>query len=275
MGKICKPCFHQGLTDVLSRAGLSRKSKVQAPFGSNATNLDTELPAVLSPDSSMTLNTGILDDLGLDLGQVLVQDGPTSSISDTRRYSFPPEADGIATESALDPTIGPSAQDSTKSMNDFEDEDAFFADFDVFTQTLSDQSLSQTQPTLNASGQAAAFLRSHTPDAQTYRAHSNHYVYDSPLPWVANWGGQNLPQPEPPKTKCVSLAPDVVESLLRDYFKFVNPTFPVVSELDVYCLTHPEKLQARENVAPMSLALFNAIMFAASAVRLPIGQPSE
>jgi hypothetical protein len=275
VGEFCESSLFKGLTDILSRAGLSRKSKVQGPFGSHAINLETELPPLLSPDSSVTPNTGLLNDPDLDLAHVLVQDGPPSSISDTMRYFFPPETAGVATKSALDPTIGPCAQDSTRSMNDFEDEDAFFADFDVFTQTLSDQSLSQTQPTLNSSGQPPALPRLHTLEAQSCRAHSKHYADASPLPWVANWGGQTLSQPAPPKTMYTLLAPKVIESLLRDYFQFVNPTFPVVSEWDVYHLTHPEEIQARESIPLMSLALFNAIMFAASAVRLLMGQPAK
>jgi hypothetical protein len=88
----------------------------------------------------------------------------------------------------------------------------------------------------------------------------------SPLPWVANWTRRHSDESAPSKVMDTALAPETVESLLRDYFQFVNPSFPVVSEWDVYRLTHPEENHGGERVLPMSLALFTAIMFAASAV---------
>ncbi len=244
-----------------------RKSKVQASSGRDAIDLDKEPLPLLSPDNSTIPSTGLLDDFDLGLTDFLVQDGPPSYISDTTKHSFLPEPVDEATRSTLDRTAGLCAQESIRSMLDFEDEDALFTEF-MFPQTLPDQSLSQLQPTLNSSDRLTALHNSYASEPQAYHTNSKYYNCASPLAWVADWCGTPILQPAPPKPICTSLTPKVVESLLRDYFQFVNPLFPVVSEWDVYHLTHPQQLQARECPAKMSLALFNAIMFAASAVRL-------
>ena len=256
------------------RAGLSRKSKVQAPSGRDATDLDRELPPLLSPDDSVLPSTSFLDDLDLGLTDFLVQDGPTSYTSDTTRHSFLPDIIDGATRSPSDHTAGPCNQVPTISTNEFEDEEALFADL-VFPQTLSDQILPHIQPTLNSCDQLNARPSTLAPGPRPCRTNSKQYGCASLLPWVAEWCGQPISQPPPPKPTCTSLTPKVVESLLRDYFQYVNPMFPVVSEREVYHLTHPEELQAGDEITPMSLALFNAIMFAASAVRLLARQVCE
>jgi hypothetical protein len=57
-----------------------------------------------------------------------------------------------------------------------------------------------------------------------------------------------------------------VEHLLRLYFQYLNPLFPVLKERDIYYLIHPEAQSDGVQPKPISLALFNAIMFAASSV---------
>lgn len=262
-------CINVSLTRFLP-AGLLRKSKVQAPFGRDAIDLDTELPPLLSPDHTVIPSTRFLDDLDLGLTDFLVQDGPTSYTSDTTRHSFLPEIVDGATRSPSDRIAGLYNQEPTRSVIDFEDEDALFADFG-FPQTLADQSSSQKQPTLNSSVHQPASPSSHVLEPQSFPK-SKHYSCASPLPWVAEWCGQPTSQPAPPQPIYTSLTPKVFESLLRDYFQFVNPMFPVVSEREVYHLIHPEAHQARERLPKMSLALFNAIMFATSAVRFLIRQ---
>ena len=234
---------------------------------SNAIALDADLPPLLSPNSSATQDLSSLNVFELDPAHVLAPEGAPSSISDTVTRSVPLEAIGGATVSILESAIGAYTQDSLPFVHSPQDEDTIFADFEAFTQNLSDQSLSPGLPSMDSGSQPTTTTMLSTPEL--YLTHSNEgsHPCTSPMPWVANWTGRHFDESATSKFVDTLLAPETVDSLLRDYFQFVNPTFPVVSEWDVYRLTHPEEIHGGERVPPMSLVLFNAIMFAASAVR--------
>lgn len=202
---------------------------------------------LLSPDSPTASDFNSLDAAELNSTQILVQDGSLSSQSDAmshRGHPFPGDASDGARSSSLDFGLNPCVQVPSEFIHDFLEEDTFLADFEEFTGV----------PNLYA------------PEVLSFNAPSKLRTYTSPLPWVANWCEHEPDQHALSKSTNISLAPEIVESLLRDYFQFANPTFPIVSEWDVYRLTHPEEIEEGEQIPPMSLALFNAIMFAGSAV---------
>lgn len=96
---------------------------------------------------------------------------------------------------------------------------------------------------------------------------------DFSIPWISPCCKESLQGPhygELIDCQALSLPPEgVVQSLIRLYFVYVHPTFPVISERNTYCLMHPMAISVfEEQVEPMSLALLNAILFSASAVRL-------
>lgn len=234
------------LSDFCPRARHLQKTNGQLPSLKNdVVSLDTELLPLLSPDSPITSDFNSLDAAELNSAQILVEDGPLSSHSDVMSH-FPGDASDGARSSSLDFGLNPCVQISTEFIDDFLEEDTFLADFEEFTRV----------PNLYA------------PEILSFNAPSTLRTYTSPLPWVVNWCEHEPDQYALSKSTNLSLAPEIVESLLRDYFQFANPTFPIVSEWDVYRLTHPEEIEEGEQIPPMSLALFNAIMFAGSAVRL-------
>lgn len=262
-------------TDVPSCGRLPSKANDRnPPHKINDSNLNTELPPLVSPESPMTPDFDSLDVADLDSAQVCAQDLIPSAPSGTMTYPLP-EAVDDTTATILDPSISPDTLDFTNSMHDFQDEDAFFAEFEAFTHTTSSQSLPAIQRTGDFEVQLSAGLTLHTPESQSHHANSKQIEYASSLPWVASWWGPELDELATLKSVDNSLTPETANSLLRDFFQYVNPTFPVVSEWDVYLLTHPEEIQAGERIPPMSLALFNAIMFAGCAVRLVSDQLVE
>ena len=285
-------------TDLLRHARLTKKTNTRGPNveilarrsqerdrfltnerrPSNAMDSDTELPPLLSSDSSVTQNASSMDFVtDLNTAHIFARDGPLSSISDTMSFSCPPEAISGATRSDLESTMGPYIQDVNETSQAFLDQDTFFTNFETFTENLCDEGLSLREPTVGYGGQPTTVSQPQSSEISIKR--SNDCGCAPPLPWIANWCVHHLDQPVPSKimdTEALSsLAPETVESLLRDYFQFVNPSFPVVSEWDVYRLNHPEELDERERVPPMSLALFNAVMFAASAVRWSMNQRAK
>lgn len=62
---------------------------------------------------------------------------------------------------------------------------------------------------------------------------------------------------------------ETIELLVEYYFKYFHLcSFPVMSEWDVYQLMHPKNMSEDQPTRLMSLALLNALMFTASAVRI-------
>ncbi|OGM50523.1 hypothetical protein ABOM_000960 [Aspergillus bombycis] len=59
------------------------------------------------------------------------------------------------------------------------------------------------------------------------------------------------------------LGDETTNLLLERYFSYVHPHFPVISERDIYLLFHPTEATNSQQLLPMSLAKFNAIMSAA------------
>jgi hypothetical protein len=89
-------------------------------------------------------------------------------------------------------------------------------------------------------------------------------------PWVQTWPIQDLDDKswsDIVSNKALS-RPEwtIIEHLLRLYFQHLNPLLPVVKEQDLYYLIHPDTQNDGVLTKPISLALFNAIMFAASSV---------
>lgn len=89
-------------------------------------------------------------------------------------------------------------------------------------------------------------------------------------PWVQTWPVQDLDDKswsDIISSKALS-RPEwtTVEHLLRLYFQYLNPLLPVLKERDLYYLIHPDTQNDGVQTKPISLALFNAIMFAASSV---------
>ncbi|KAK5056230.1 hypothetical protein LTR84_012783 [Exophiala bonariae] len=209
---------------------------------SDVSSLDADLPPLLSPDSSIASEFNSLDTTESNPTQDLVQNGLQPSISEAGNRTFPGDASGTDTI-PLDLTINPSDDTFLEALHDFPGEDNFLVDFEAFTQL----------PSL------------YVPDVHSHNATPANRTYTSPLSWVANWCEHDNGQHARLKPTNISLAPETIESLLRDYFQFANPSFPVVSEWDLYRLTHPNDIEGGEQIPPMSLALFNAIMFAGSA----------
>lgn len=217
----------------------------------------------------MVPSLGLLKNPDLISAQVLVHDVPLSSISDTMSQSFHQEVIGDVSISTLDPAMDHYPNHSTESIHGFQLEDAFFADFEVFDPVLSDQYFSQAEPTIDSSDQLTTISKSQSPEYDSSDTPSKHCADVSALPWVA---ARCKHPPCQLSTACTaesSLTPETVDSLLKDYFQFVNPTWPIVSEWDVYRLVHPQENDAGERLPPMSLAFFYAIMFAACAVLYP------
>lgn len=215
----------------------------------------------------MTPDFVSLDASSLESTAALAPDQPLSTTSEPMMYSQSQAIGGTMT-SMLEPTLDSDTLVLTESMCDFQDEAAFFSEFELYSHTTSSQSFSDKDLTIESTIQPSIDPILLTPESHSNHASLDQCDYPSPLFWVANWLGPELSQLASLKTSNTSLPPETVESLLRDFFQFVNPTFPVVSEWDVYRLTHPEKIQLEERLPPMSLALFYAIMFAACAVRL-------
>ncbi|KAK5074475.1 hypothetical protein LTR70_005402 [Exophiala xenobiotica] len=256
--------FDRLLTPLHARA--PKKPKVQTIANrSNAIDLTAGLPPLLSPDSSAAQDLSSLDFLEQDPGQILAPEGAPSSISDTVTYPIPHEASGGTTVPILESAMAAFPQDSVPFVHGPHDQDMIFADFEEFTQNLYDQSLSPGVPSVESGGQPTTTTNLNTPELCPTESNDSGYSCASPIPWVANWAGRHLGESAASIFTEILLAPETVDSLLRDYFRFVNPTFPVVSEWDVYRLTHPDEIHEGKRVPPMSLALFNAIIFAASA----------
>ena len=94
----------------------------------------------------------------------------------------------------------------------------------------------------------------------------------SPAPWVALW----CPHDKDPKalfpifeTNALTIPYQSIELLVEYYFKYFHLcSFPIMSEWDMYQLMHPKSTLEDQPARPMSLALLNALMFTASAVRV-------
>jgi hypothetical protein len=90
-------------------------------------------------------------------------------------------------------------------------------------------------------------------------------------PWIQSWPTQDLDEntwSDIGSKKALS-RPEwtTIEHLLRLYFQYLNPLLPVLKERDLYHLIHPDAHQNDvTSNKPISPALFNAIMFAASSV---------
>ncbi len=258
--------FDRLLTPLHARA--PKKPKVPTVTNrSNAINLTMDLPPLLSPDSSAAQDLSSLDFLEEDPAHILDLERTPSSVSDILTYSIPLAASGGTTGPILESEMAAFPQDSVPFVQGPHDQDMIFADFEAFTQNLYDQSLSPGVPSTESSGQPTATTTgSDNPGLCATKLNDSGYPSASPVPWVANWGGRHVGKSPTSTFTETLLEQKTVDSLLRDYFQFVNPTFPVVSERDAYCLTHPDEIHEGERVPPMSLALFNAIIFAASAV---------
>jgi hypothetical protein len=93
------------------------------------------------------------------------------------------------------------------------------------------------------------------------------------IPWIARWCIGHLDEYTRLRireTEALRLPPsDVIHSLLESYFLYVNCYTPCVSEWETYRLIHNDPGHDNQQRRPMSLALLNAIMFAASGVRFP------
>jgi hypothetical protein len=95
----------------------------------------------------------------------------------------------------------------------------------------------------------------------------------SPASWVALWCLHDkdtkvlFPIFE---TNALATPPyQTIELLVEYYFKYFHLcSFPVMSEWDMYQLMHSKSTSEHQPARPMSLALLNALMFTASAVRI-------
>ena len=244
-----------------------KKPKVQTVANrTNAIDLTTDLSPLLSPDSSAAQDPSSWDLLEQDPAHLLALEGAPSSISDTLAYAIPLEASGGSAVPTLESEMTAFPQDSLPFVHGPHDQDMIFADFEAFTQNLYDKSLSPGVPSMDSGGQPTTTPNSDTPERCAPESKDSSYHCASTVPWLAGWAGRHLGESATSTFSESLLEHKTVDSLLRDYFQFVNPTFPVVSEWDVYRLTHPDEVHEGERVPPMSLALFNAIIFAASAV---------
>lgn len=100
---------------------------------------------------------------------------------------------------------------------------------------------------------------------------SDSYKTSTLFPWIQTWPTQDLGDKawsDVVSKKALS-RPEwtTVQHLLRLYFQYLNPLLPVLKERDLYSLIHPEtQNDGGTSTKAISLALFNAIMFAASSV---------
>jgi hypothetical protein len=96
------------------------------------------------------------------------------------------------------------------------------------------------------------------------------FVLGPAYPWIETWPVQDLDEQtwsEVASAKALSRPESkTVERLLCLYFQYLNPHLPVINERDIYYLFHPEFEMDSVRPKPISLALFNAIMFTASSV---------
>jgi len=97
---------------------------------------------------------------------------------------------------------------------------------------------------------------------------SDSYKTGPLYPWIQTWPTQDLGDKawsDVVSKKALS-RPEwtIVQHLLRLYFQYLNPLLSVLKERDLYCLIHPDAQNDGISTKPISLALFNAIMFAAS-----------
>jgi hypothetical protein len=96
----------------------------------------------------------------------------------------------------------------------------------------------------------------------------------SSLAWVANWCTRDLDEHTQLGLRAEGAlllpSPEVVQSLLMTYFVYVNTLTPYVSEWDTCRLVREHS--SKEPPRHMSLALLNAIMFAASGVSWPLNK---
>ncbi|KAL4804325.1 hypothetical protein BDV18DRAFT_142954 [Aspergillus unguis] len=92
----------------------------------------------------------------------------------------------------------------------------------------------------------------------------------SPVKWVAAWCTSHLD-----KTTVARIASsgalsapseETLNVFLRYYFQFKQALLPVLSEWELYCLLHDHPVDEGEPAQPISLALFNAILFSASSL---------
>lgn len=99
---------------------------------------------------------------------------------------------------------------------------------------------------------------------------SDTYKTTTPYPWIQAWPTQDLGEKawSDVVSKKALARPEwiIAQKLLRLYFQYLNPLLPVLKERDLYCLIHPDTQNDSNSAKPISLALFNAIMFAASSV---------
>ena len=102
--------------------------------------------------------------------------------------------------------------------------------------------------------------------------------FTSPMPWLRSWGAQHLDGQRWAQivaAEAFSLPkPQTLKKLIRSYFVFFQPCFPFLKERDFHLLIQPDaEHEDIEKPEPISLALFNAMMFIASAVRILFVKP--
>lgn len=203
--------------------------------------------------------------------QNLVASATVSNVSYKSRATWNPSPPNLGTSqsttSADQASLGPPSMD----LEDFAGEDQL-RDFnnygelseDALSSFLSDNPDKTNLPTdlgINPSDQL--------PDA--LEIYPSFPYRPGPLyPWVQTWPVHELDDQgwsDIASTKALS-RPEwtTVEHLLRLYFQYLNPLLPVLKERDIYYLIHPEAQSDGVPPKPISLALFNALMFAASSV---------
>ncbi|KAJ9646672.1 hypothetical protein H2204_000364 [Knufia peltigerae] len=88
------------------------------------------------------------------------------------------------------------------------------------------------------------------------------------LAWVSLWCTRQLDDNTRSKlenVEALKVPPlEVMHALIEQYFLFANGQVPCVNEYDTYRLLRGNFPQSNQHLAPMSLALLNAILFAAS-----------
>jgi hypothetical protein len=92
----------------------------------------------------------------------------------------------------------------------------------------------------------------------------------SPLPWIAAWCmrevGDSVRHTLMTKRSLLVPSIEVIQALFESYFIYLNISTPCVSEWDTFQLLDKAATKSPGTARPMSLALLNAIMFAASGV---------
>ncbi|KAF2098454.1 hypothetical protein NA57DRAFT_56123 [Rhizodiscina lignyota] len=108
----------------------------------------------------------------------------------------------------------------------------------------------------------------------SFRTESNSSIagsqaFSSLYPWIKAWSPQDLTSEQ--RTKIASSRAtsiprlQIVNKLVRLYFIYFHPSWPILTERDFRSILHADGLSNEQgNIKPISLALLNAVLFIAS-----------